>query len=200
MPSEEELRKARSEEREDGWGILPGIEEAWLDLPDHSPSEATRLDSGLILKHHRKENCSGRCCLHGTSPYASCKMPRQWRTDKGILEHVCSHCIVHPCRAGLEYAEVMGQHHDGGVHRCDGCCMTDEMAVPEQADDRMPSPEFRLAAVEGKIAVADIDIELHDDWIMQLDDRIDGLRTRFNTLTWLYLSTICAFGILYFFK
>lgn len=178
---------------------MPSEHSIWL------PTEETLLESGQKLKHHIRANCSGGCCLHGTSRYASCKMPRQWRNEKGILEHVCPHDVGHPCRAGLDYAEVMGQHHDGGIHDCDGCCAeeADMTAAPdwmEQIDDRPPSPERRLAAVEAGLATNDVDLEIQTQWLTDLEIDIDDLQRRQMALSWLYLLTIIAFGILLYFR
>lgn len=110
------------QERADGWGIIDGIPEddlLGLATPSH---EKTLLESGTTLSHHTKENCSGNCCLHGSSPHPSCRMPRQWRQDRGILEHVCPHGIGHPCYAGVDYVLGIGGHADA-IHGCDGCCV-----------------------------------------------------------------------------
>lgn len=82
------------------------------------PQDKTRLESGQTLHHHTKAECSGECCLHGSSPYDSCKGWRSWRSDRQILEHRCPCGVAHPCAAGLAEALRRG-HNDSGVH---GCC------------------------------------------------------------------------------
>lgn len=134
MPSNEELKTARMQEREDGWGIIYGVPEDELLESDTPVSEQTLLESGQKLTHHGKEACSGNCCLHGSSNHGSCRMPRQWRYDKGIIEHVCPHGVGHPCYAGVDYAMMMGQYVDA-VHGCDGCCVevdNDPFSLNEQ--------------------------------------------------------------------
>jgi hypothetical protein len=90
--------------------------------------EETLLESGTVLYHHKRTSCSGNCCLHGTSEFASCKMPRSWRHDKQIIEHHCPHGIGHPCAAALAYAEKIGKDGDG-IHGCDGCCVDNAAEV-----------------------------------------------------------------------
>lgn len=104
--------------------------------------ERSLLESGQLLTHHDSEECSGSCCLHGSSVYASCKLPRSWRPDLGIIEHVCIHGVGHPCHAALDYMKATRSCPDFsgmGVHGCcgRGCCggltpMTVAMTVDYQ--------------------------------------------------------------------
>lgn len=121
MPSENEFREARRQERADGWGYVEGVPEA--DWPNVTSKDVTRLESGKVLHHHVKADCSGDCCLHGTSSHPSCRMPRTWRFDKGIIEHECPHGIGHPCYAGAAYVSSRGGIPDT-IHGCDGCCVS----------------------------------------------------------------------------
>lgn len=82
------------------------------------PGSTSRLESGQLLHHHSAEECSGNCCLHGTSPYAGCKYWRVWRADRKQLEHTCPCRIGHPCSAAAAYAKEKGYEFDG-TH---GCC------------------------------------------------------------------------------
>ena len=36
----------------------------------------TDIGGGVLLAHHALEQCSGSCCLHGTSPYITCALPK----------------------------------------------------------------------------------------------------------------------------
>lgn len=78
--------------------------------------DQTLLESGQVLSHHGASQCRPPCCLHGTATAAACKLPRQWRSDRGILEHVCEHGVGHPHPwAGSD-----------SIHGCDGCCAEPE--------------------------------------------------------------------------
>jgi len=102
-----------------------------------SKKEWSLLESGQHLRHHGKEECSGACCLHGTSEYELCKRPRSWRVDRQMLEHHCEHGIGHPCRAGLDFAAIIGLVSDG-VHGCDGCCeFADAVDETDDLDDTL---------------------------------------------------------------
>ena len=112
MPSEEELNKARRDERDDGWGILPGVSESEID-------EETRFR---------------------------------------VIEQITA---------------------PGG-----------------QVDDRSGYPAGGLAEIMAKIAMDDIDIELHTQWIMELDNKLDTLEVRQKTLSWCFVALIVAVLIL----
>lgn len=129
MKDPELIAKAKEEERADGFlRAMQGITEyEWLDLDEGQSREKTLLESGQMLHHHPKSDCSGDCCLHGTSTYSSCKMPRRWNIDKQAIEHFCPHRIAHPCFAGVAYSlHVKGDlAARGGAHGCCGeaCCL-----------------------------------------------------------------------------
>jgi hypothetical protein len=210
LPSEEELKRVRDEERADGFGLLPGVPEDDIWGP---PQEETLLESGQKLKHHVKAYCSGNCCLHGTSTYVSCKAPRQWRSDRGIIEHVCPHGVGHPCRAGLEYATIVGKHHDDGVHGCDGCCREDwdlsiySVPVVDQALDRDHLPEATLEDRLRVVEYAGYSTDGRVDGVLKrlkwaeedIKDLGSQVNKRIAILSWLVLAAIAALGTLHYF-
>ena len=162
------------------WGWLLRSEEEWLDL--HTQAEVTLLESGQRLTHHTKANCSGSCCLHGTSIYASCKMPRSWRFDRGIIEHQCEHGVGHPCRAGVEYAKAISgpdDDYDSGIHGCDRCC---------QSPDKPQEGESPL----------DRDIEILAEHQGYLEAELGYLDARITKLAWLSLGTVVALGVAFY--
>lgn len=173
MPSEDQVRAARAADRADGWGIIDGApEREWLDLSP--PHDKTLLESGQELKHHQLEMCSGNCCLHGTSTYASCRMPRQWRHDKQIIEHVCPHGVGHPCYAGIEYANAMGENIGGGVHGCDGCCVRVDNS-PIDVDSILNEVDrYTLLHHDGQL-------EKLSEYLTQVQEDIEDLRRVSNT-------------------
>lgn len=190
LPSEEELKKARNDDRADGWGFVAAVTpEEWLNTKCTSatPGEKTLLESGQILMHHSKSKCSGDCCLHGTSSHASCRMPRSWRYDIGIIEHMCPHGVGHPCYAGLAYANSMGQHHGDGVHGCDGCCVS----VDNRPSDLNALNDYMLYEHAGRLDA----IGEHFGW---LKEDVAELQGRMAKMSWLWLLTIVAFGLAFF--
>lgn len=150
------LAAAARDEASDGWAWPAGQEE-------------TLLESGQVLKHHRVEDCSGNCCLHGTSPHPSCRLPRQWRKDTGALEHQCSHGVGHPCLAGAEYAEAIsgGEESRDSVHRCDGCCM-------KAAEAALTTPVFSLPSLYAQLVTQQRKLE---DLQKAMEVQRDGLES-----------------------
>lgn len=86
----------------------------WVNLRQ----ETTVLESGQRLSHHREDQCSGLCCLHGTSLFVSCEWPRSWYSDRQILLHHCPCGVGHPCFAGVIFAQTRGE----GGKAIHGCC------------------------------------------------------------------------------
>jgi hypothetical protein len=210
LPSNEELKKVHDDERADGFGLLPGVPEE--DMWGPPRYDKTLLESGQELKHHVRANCSGNCCLHGTSVYPSCRTPRQWRNDRGIIEHLCPHGIGHPCLAGVEYAMLMAPTEDAifdvsAVHGCDGCCqVVEEMMTRaegnDQSADRDDLPEDRLRKLELDGFHVDGRLEGIDQRIKWLSEDIQHLEAEVNrritTIGWVAFFAIFTFGLLIF--
>lgn len=136
--------------------------------------EVTCLESGQLLKHHGKYMCTGECCLHGTSPYEFCRKPRLWRSDRGIIEHLCPHGIGHPCAAGLAHAkamEALGRGYGGdGVHGCDGCCTGEG---PETGPEQLKTPVLTLPMVWAKVCNHDKGLEEVAQWMKGTEQKLD---------------------------
>lgn len=96
--------------------------------------EETRLEDGTMLRHHRKDQCDGNCCLHGTSVHQQCKQPRVWRTLGRYIEHQCPCDIGHPCGCHIDYSGSDGVHGCCGI---DGHCP----AAARFLDVEEPEPE-----------------------------------------------------------
>lgn len=116
----------------------------------------TDIGGGVLLAHHTLEQCSGSCCLHGTSPYITCALPRTWRGDRKIIEHHCDCGIGHPCQAGLDYSG------DDGTH---GCCMLPGHCGTEKYVD------------SAEKAIEDLRVTLAD-WMKKHNERADDLDLR----------------------
>lgn len=120
--------------------------------------DQARLESGQTLFHHTAEECSGRCCLHGTSVYATCAWPRAWNVEEQWLVHLCSHDVQHPCEAGVDYRnqELDDSHPDWdpASHECDLCCwVTDgHMTVEERLELGQEALNERLDTTQGLMA------------------------------------------------
>jgi hypothetical protein len=84
------------------------------------------LGNGKFIWAHPKEKCqSEHCTIHNPSNHKMKDWPLNWRTDRYMMERVCTHGIGHPDpdhmafirdKRGDEYANVEG------IHGCDGCC------------------------------------------------------------------------------
>jgi hypothetical protein len=113
------------------------------EITDDAPFETTLLESGQRLHHHRASECRGECCLHGTATAAVCRLGRAWRSDRRMLEHVCSHGIGHPCPSTA----------GDTIHGCDGCC-------GEYGDPAAPSLDEEVGA--HAVAIMDLHTELDE--------------------------------------
>jgi predicted house-cleaning noncanonical NTP pyrophosphatase (MazG superfamily) len=90
------------------------------------PHEVTVLPDGYQLRHHMREECRGHHCpLHDPSDHALKDAPLHWRSDRGLMERICTHGVGHPDPDDLAYkALLLGQDDAGAeaVHGCCGCC------------------------------------------------------------------------------
>lgn len=171
---------------------------AHVDIDDTDPPpapESTRLESGQVIRHHTKADCSGNCCLHGTSKHDSCRMPRSWRVDRGIIEHQCPHGVGHPCHAGIDYHNVSvaseaNHDYDWGIHGCcgEGCC---SMVLPPSDFDRLTNATLQTARnLEALIGVTErmqAAVHMHSGWIQGLHRNVKDHDRRITVLTWAFL-------------
>lgn len=68
-----------------------------------------------VIRHHPIEACTPNvCCIHNPSNHPLIHAPQHWRSDRGIMERICSHGIGHPDPDGLIL---------DSTHGCDGCCV-----------------------------------------------------------------------------
>lgn len=76
-------------------------------------------NSDVVLSNvHDRSQCAGEnCTIHNMSDHHMRSWPQHWRSDRGIMERVCSHGVGHP--------DPDSPWPDGDsrwVHGCDGCC------------------------------------------------------------------------------
>lgn len=85
--------------------------------------ELIDLEELGLMWVHRHELCEGRgCCIHHPSHHPMVTWPRNWRSDRRMMERLCSHGIGHPDPDDLDFINSLPGRHDDGTHCCDGCC------------------------------------------------------------------------------
>lgn len=72
-----------------------------------------------LLSVHHPDRCRGsHCCIHNPSEHHMKTWKQNWRSDKKMMERICSHGIGHPDPDDLR---VKSSYYLE-VHGCDGCC------------------------------------------------------------------------------
>lgn len=85
------------------------------------------LHDGTTLETHGPRFCmeDDNCCIHNPSVHALDHAPLNWRSDRGLMERMCSHGIGHPDPDALAF-RARGKSESwaraDSVHGCDGCC------------------------------------------------------------------------------
>ena len=76
-----------------------------------------------MTKVHPAEACEGRgCAIHDhPSDHPLVTAPLFWRSDRGILERICTHGVGHPDRDSAMFLKSIGKDFEN-IHGCDGCC------------------------------------------------------------------------------
>jgi hypothetical protein len=76
------------------------------------------VGSERVLLVHPKSKCKGNhCCIHNPSDHHMKEWPQNWMGDRGIMERICRHGIIHPDPDDPAFKNPIE-----GVHGCDGCC------------------------------------------------------------------------------
>jgi hypothetical protein len=71
---------------------------------------------------HSKKNCKGEnCVIHNPSDHVMKGFKTHWRSDRGLMERICSHGIGHPDPDALAIYPPEKRKWEG-IHGCDGCC------------------------------------------------------------------------------
>jgi hypothetical protein len=111
-----------------------------VDLTD--PWFGAQVGKGLLRTHGTKQ-CSGPlgengrpiCCIHNQSKHHMVSWPQNWRSDKNMMERLCSHGIGHPDPDDLKVRTT----NWAGIHGCDGCCAQPTDAVPASRTSPCPN-------------------------------------------------------------
>lgn len=86
--------------------------------------------SNTVLVCHDPADCAGRpCTLHNRTDHHMRHWRQHWRSDRLLMERICSHGVGHPDPDSFPGIDT--------VHGCDGCC-----ALPK-LDDELSSIERR---------------------------------------------------------
>lgn len=115
--------------------VIPGAE----DYPDMSEDAAFlgrwERNEELDLWVHAAGTCLGsNCCIHNPSDHPLKDAPKNWRSDRGLMERICEHGVGHPDPDDLAYHRFVEANSDydedesswRGVHGCcaERCCST----------------------------------------------------------------------------
>ena len=86
-------------------------------------------NSSIRLSTHSSNLCMNEVCtIHKRTDHSMRSFPQFWRSDRKIMERICTHGVGHPDPD--EYKIIEGI--DDGTHGCDGCCI--QFADEEEFD------------------------------------------------------------------
>lgn len=89
---------------------------------------------GMLVNVHDRASCAGHpCCVHDPSDHHMYGWRQHWRSDRRLMERLCSHGVGHPDPDHLDYVRrTRGEDEAWGesIHGCDRCCVR-----PETGDD-----------------------------------------------------------------
>ena len=86
-------------------------------------------NSSIRLSTHSSNLCMKEVCtIHKRTDHSMRSFPQFWRSDRKIMERICTHGVGHPDPD--EYKIIEGI--DDGAHGCDGCCI--QFADEEEFD------------------------------------------------------------------
>jgi hypothetical protein len=107
-------------------GALLWEREDFLEIKDDVPEDdrqVTDVDGQKLVGVHDPSRCEGRpCSIHHPSDHLMKDWPRNWRSDRGIMERMCSHGVGHPDPDDQDYLVSIGRF-DESIHGCCGCCV-----------------------------------------------------------------------------
>jgi hypothetical protein len=82
------------------------------------PEEFITSFNQKIMNVHEAGTCLNEyCCIHNWSDHHMKGWPQNWRSDRKLMERICSHGVGHP-----DPDEVHLDLDFRGLHGCDGCC------------------------------------------------------------------------------
>ena len=78
---------------------------------------------GQVIYVHDELTCRGEhCCIHNPSQHHMVAWPTLWRSDRRLMERVCTHGIGHPDPDHIAFLPKDKRRWES-VHGCDGCCI-----------------------------------------------------------------------------
>lgn len=78
--------------------------------------------TGQHVGVHDECNCRGaHCVVHNPSMHSMREWPTHWRSDRYLMERICTHGIGHPDPDHINHLPLALRAVEG-VHGCDGCC------------------------------------------------------------------------------
>lgn len=89
-------------------------------------AEHTLVGGQKLINVHDEAMCYGVYCpIHNMSEHHMKSWPQNWRSDRGIMERICSHGVGHPDPDDYKFRETTS----ASIHGCDGCCSPPEYDI-----------------------------------------------------------------------
>ena len=78
-------------------------------------------NTDITILTHPQYACKGESCsIHNKTDHSMRLFPQHWRSDRAIMERICSHGVGHPDPDEFKIQGKSGWAEK--VHGCDGCC------------------------------------------------------------------------------
>ncbi len=76
------------------------LEKKWAKKMDLVTDNVWQLEysNSVLVKTHSPDKCASdeACVLHRLTDHSMRTFPQHWRSDRGIMERICSHGVGHP--------------------------------------------------------------------------------------------------------
>lgn len=92
--------------------------------------------NGRKVDVHASGQCAGQnCSIHNPSNHVLKDAPLTWRSDRRMMERICSHGVGHPDPDDVSYnVMVLDKDEESySMHGCDGCCSNGTMVAEASA-------------------------------------------------------------------
>lgn len=115
------IRRAFDDLRKDTADILSGIVETPMEY--HTPAEGYSLPEGMVMRTHPRSRCAGDfCSVHNPSDHPLKDAPRNWRSDRGLMERICPCGTNHPDPDDIEFTRRIRGDRAAHIRSIHGCC------------------------------------------------------------------------------
>lgn len=97
--------------------------DAWLqgEMVTPNRNRVVLVGGQILVNVHDATECEGDvCAIHRPSAHHMVGWQQNWRSDRRMMERICSHGVGHPDPD--DWAVRVGV--DQGIHGCDSCCRT----------------------------------------------------------------------------